>query len=197
MEAGPRTDEIAAARHEWEAINSALELARTEEKRAQELLDSKTSTQAEFDRSAAQARTLEHNLAAAKSRLDLLLAGTRPERIAQTKARLGEIDTHIAELRVTAPTNCVVEILGVKTRRRAPAQSRGRDAPADATPLGAGFRASTLARPHQDRRRGSAAGRRLSRTDFPRRRRTTEPRGRVHTAQTCKPWATASSRCSA
>lgn len=113
-EAGPRREEIDAARHEWEAIDSELGLARIEEKRARELLESKTSTQAEYDRSAARVRTLERNRDSAKSRLDLLLAGTRPERIAQTKARLAEVDTQIAELRVAAPTNCVVEILSVK-----------------------------------------------------------------------------------
>ena len=52
--------------------------------------------------------------AAAKSRCDLLLAGTRPERIAQAKARVEEIDAQLREMRVVAPTNSILEVLSVK-----------------------------------------------------------------------------------
>jgi multidrug resistance efflux pump len=44
----------------------------------------------------------------------LLLAGTRPERIAQTKAQLAELDTQLREMRVVAPSDCVLEVLSVK-----------------------------------------------------------------------------------
>ena len=53
-------------------------------------------------------------MAAAKSRYDLLLAGTRPERIAQAKAKLAEIDAQLREMRIAAPTNCLLEVLSVK-----------------------------------------------------------------------------------
>jgi len=57
---------------------------------------------------------LEKSAAAAKSRYDLLVAGTRPERIVETQARLAEVDAQLREMRITAPTNCVLEVLGVK-----------------------------------------------------------------------------------
>jgi multidrug resistance efflux pump len=52
--------------------------------------------------------------AAARSRYDLLVAGTRPERIAQAQAQLQELQTHIQEMEVKAPTDCVLELLHVK-----------------------------------------------------------------------------------
>src|SRR5206468_2053454 len=41
-------------------------------------------------------------------------AGTRPERLTQAKARLAEFDAQLGEMRIAAPTNCVLEVLSVK-----------------------------------------------------------------------------------
>ena len=57
---------------------------------------------------------LERSAAAAKSRYELLLAGTRPERLAQARAQLAEIDAQLREMQIVAPTNCVLEVLHVK-----------------------------------------------------------------------------------
>jgi len=114
LEAGPRSQEIAAAKAEWEAQVAQLDLARIERKRAEELLAAKTLPEADRDRAVASEQSLEKSTAAAKSRYDLLLAGTRPERIAQMKAQLAELDTQLREMRVVAPTNCVLEVLSVK-----------------------------------------------------------------------------------
>jgi HlyD family secretion protein len=114
LEAGPRKEEIAAARNDWEASAASLDLARLEEKRQVELFAQKVGTDAERDRAVAQVRTLEKTTAAAKSRYDLLLAGTRPERIAQVRAQLEELDTQWREMNICAPTNCVLEVLSVK-----------------------------------------------------------------------------------
>jgi multidrug resistance efflux pump len=114
LEAGPRPQEIATAKAEWEAQVAQLDLARLERKRAEGLLAARTISQTEFDRALAGEQSLEKSAAAAKSRYDLLLAGTRPERIAQVKAQLAELDTHLREMRVVAPTNCVLEVLSVK-----------------------------------------------------------------------------------
>ena len=43
-----------------------------------------------------------------------MLAGTRPERLAQIRAQLAELDAHLAEMKIVAPTNCVLEVLSVK-----------------------------------------------------------------------------------
>ena len=57
---------------------------------------------------------LESNVAASKSRYDLLLAGTRVERLAQSRAELAEIDTHLREMKIAAPSDSVLEVLSVK-----------------------------------------------------------------------------------
>jgi HlyD family secretion protein len=114
LEAGPRKEEIAAAKAEWEAQSANLELARSDAKRAQDLFSQKTISITERDQQVTRANWMEKNAAAAKSRYELLLAGTRPEQIAQVRAQLAEIDTQLREMRIVAPTNCVLEVLNVK-----------------------------------------------------------------------------------
>jgi HlyD family secretion protein len=114
LEAGARKEEIAAAKHECESAGAELELARSDAKRAVELFSEKTISETERDRAVTRATALEKSVAAAKSRYELLLAGARPERIQQARAALQRIETLRAELRVTAPTNGVLEVLSVK-----------------------------------------------------------------------------------
>jgi len=114
LEAGPRQQEIEAARHDWEALVAEAEQARVDAKRAEELFAQKTISATEHDQAATRARTLEKNVAAARSRYDLLLAGTRSERLAQARAQLAEIDTQLREMKVAAPSDCVLEVLSVK-----------------------------------------------------------------------------------
>jgi HlyD family secretion protein len=111
---GPRPQEIAAARSDWEALAADFELARVEARRSRELFADKAVAEAERDRAESRASALEKAVAAARSRYDLLLAGTRAERIAQARARLAELDSQLREMRVSAPTNCVLEVLSVK-----------------------------------------------------------------------------------
>src|SRR5439155_8617750 len=66
------------------------------------------------EQAATRARTLEQNVAGSKSRYDLLLAGTRPERITLARAQLAEMDAQLREMKIVAPTNCVLEVLSVK-----------------------------------------------------------------------------------
>jgi len=113
-EAGPRKEEIAAAKAEWEAQSTQLELARADWKRTEDLFAKKVISETERDRMLASAQSLEKTVAAAKARHDLLLAGTRPERLAQIRAQLAELDTQLREMKITAPTNCVMEVLNVK-----------------------------------------------------------------------------------
>jgi len=113
-EAGPRKEEIAAAKAEWEAQVTQLELAKADWKRTDDLFAKKVISETERDRMLASAQALEKIVAAAKARYDLLLAGTRPERIAQIRAQLAELDTQLREMRIFAPTHCVLEVLNVK-----------------------------------------------------------------------------------
>jgi multidrug resistance efflux pump len=114
LEAGPRKEEIEAAKNDWEAMAAELDQARADAKRADELFLQKTISATEHEQTATRARTLEKNGAAAKSRYELLLAGTRAERITQARAQLAETDSQLSEMKVTAPSDCVVEVLSVK-----------------------------------------------------------------------------------
>lgn len=114
LEAGARTEELAAAKNEWQAALAELDLARNEAKRAVELFQERTISEIERDRTTSRVTALEKTAAVAKSRYELLQAGARPERLEQARATLQRVDTQIAELRVAAPTNCVVEVLSVK-----------------------------------------------------------------------------------
>jgi HlyD family secretion protein len=114
LKAGPRKEEIESAKNDWQSLVSQLEFAKADAKRALELYADKTVPAAERDRAVSQAETLEKSVAASKSRYDLLLAGTRPERIAQAEAQLREIQTQIREMNIYAPTNAVLEVLHVR-----------------------------------------------------------------------------------
>ena len=114
LEAGPRKEEIATAKAEWEAQVAQLDLARIEAKRTEELFTQNALSATDRDRAASAAQTLEKTVAAAKSRHDLLLAGTRVEQLAAARAQLAEVDAQLRELTVFSPTNCVLETLSVK-----------------------------------------------------------------------------------
>ena len=114
LEAGPRAEEIAAAKAEWEAQVAQLDLARIEARRAEELFAQKTISSTEHDRTIAAAQNQDKTAAAAKSRYDLLLAGTRPEQLTASRAQLAEVDAQLGELTVVAPANCVLETLSIK-----------------------------------------------------------------------------------
>jgi HlyD family secretion protein len=112
--AGARKEELATAKAEMEAIAADLEFARSEERRTAQLVSSGAIATSERERALARANTLEKSLAASRSRYELLQAGARPERIAQTEAQLAEIETQLRELEVRAPAEAVVETLHVK-----------------------------------------------------------------------------------
>jgi HlyD family secretion protein len=114
LEAGPRKEEIDAAKHDWEALVAEMEQARVDAKRAEDLFTQKTISATEHDQAATRATTLEKNVAAAKSRYDLLLAGTRAERLAQARAQLAEVDAQLREMKIATPSACVLEVLSVK-----------------------------------------------------------------------------------
>jgi multidrug resistance efflux pump len=114
LEAGPRKEEIAAAKAEWETQLAQLDFARADAKRAEELFAQKTVSVTERDQTVMRANSLEKSVAAAKSKYDLLLAGTRPEQIAQVRAQLAELDTQLREMQIAAPGDCVLEVLSVK-----------------------------------------------------------------------------------
>jgi len=114
LEAGPRKEEIEAAKHDWESLAADLELARADAKRADELFANKTIAETEHDRAVRRAEAVAKSVAAARSRYDLLLAGTRPERLAQARAQLAEIEAQLREMHIVAPGDSTLEVLSVK-----------------------------------------------------------------------------------
>jgi HlyD family secretion protein len=113
-EAGPRPEEIAAAKAGWESQVAQLDFARAEARRAEELFAQKTVSATERDQAVSRANSLEKTAAAAKSQYDLLVAGTRPEQITQARAQLAEIESHLREMQIAAPGDAVLEVLSVK-----------------------------------------------------------------------------------
>ena len=114
LEAGPRTEELASAQAEWEARGAELELARKDRERALELFADRTIAASERDHAVSRAETAGRNAAAAKARYDLLVAGTRSERVAQVRAQVAEIQSQLRELTLTSPADAVVEVVNVK-----------------------------------------------------------------------------------
>jgi HlyD family secretion protein len=114
LQAGPRKEEIAAAKAEWETQLAQLDFASADAKRVEELFAQKTVSVTERDQAVMRANSLEKSVAAAKSKYDLLLAGTRPEQIAQVRAQLAELDTQLGEMQIAAPGDCVLEVSSVK-----------------------------------------------------------------------------------
>ncbi|MEA3186725.1 MAG: rane fusion protein YbhG [Chthoniobacter sp.] len=114
LENGPRSEEVEAARQEWESVKAQLEFARADAQRAQDLLRSKTVSPNEAEKAVSSATALEKNMAAAQQRYEQLRIGTRPERLDQARAQLAEVNAQLREMRITAPGDCVVEVLNVK-----------------------------------------------------------------------------------
>lgn len=114
LKAGARKEELETAKNEWQAVVAELEFARAEQRRITELFEEKAVPESERDRAVTRVASLEKSVGASKSRYDLLLAGARPERIAQAEAQLAEIETQLREMTVSSPTNSVLEVLHVK-----------------------------------------------------------------------------------
>jgi HlyD family secretion protein len=121
MEHGPRPSEIEAARQDWESLKAQLVFAQADAKRARELLASKVLSPAEAEKTISNADALAKNTEAARQRYELLREGTRPERIAQARAQLADIDAQLKEMRIVAPGRSILEILSVKVGDVVPA----------------------------------------------------------------------------
>jgi len=114
LEHGPRTNEIDAAKSDWQAVTAQLVSASADAKRARELVAEKIISDSELQTTISRAATLEQSAQAARKRYELLVEGTRPERIQQAQAQLAELDTQLREMRIVAPSNCVLETLSVR-----------------------------------------------------------------------------------
>jgi multidrug resistance efflux pump len=121
MEHGPRPNEIAAAKQDWEALKAQHAFAEADARRAATLLAQKIIAPAEAQKAGSSAEALQKSAEAAQKRYELLQEGTRPEKVDQARASLAEIDAQLKEMRIVAPAPSVLEVLSVKVGDIVPA----------------------------------------------------------------------------
>ncbi len=114
LERGPRENEIAATLREWESLKAQVVFAEADAKRSEELVKQKAVSSSEAEKTASVANALRKSAEASRYRYELLREGTRPERLKQARAQLAEIEAQLAETRIVAPGESIVEVLSVK-----------------------------------------------------------------------------------
>lgn len=113
--AGPRNQEILAAKASVTQLESDFKLAEIRRERNKRLLSTDAISAQEFDNSYYLALSAKGRLEAAKQNLSLLNEGTRKERIEAQKARIAQlvaaietIDVRISESQITAPYDGII-----------------------------------------------------------------------------------------
>ncbi|MBC8121918.1 MAG: efflux RND transporter periplasmic adaptor subunit [Gemmatimonadaceae bacterium] len=100
LQAGPRTQTIAAARASVRDLGEQLELARAKRSRREMLLSEGAISREQLDEISFETGALAARLAASQSNLDELLAGTRDERVEAQRASVARLDARLANLEV-------------------------------------------------------------------------------------------------
>ncbi len=100
LEAGPREQTIAAAQASVQTLQEQLELADVQRSRRQMLYEEGAISREQFDVVETDVEALSAQWQEAQSRLDELLAGTRPEQISAQRARVRQVDASLAQLEV-------------------------------------------------------------------------------------------------
>jgi len=116
LRAGPRKQEIEAARARLDAARAALALAELDEGRTRSLVEDSIRSREALDRSQAVLESSRADVRAAEEALGLLEEGTRPEELAAAEAELraaeaarAALERALDELVVRAPARSVVE----------------------------------------------------------------------------------------
>lgn len=119
--AGYRREEIDQAKADWLAAKVQHGNAERFRQRIADLIDRSLVAHQEYDDAKAKAEEAEQKTKSAKERYDLLLAGMRPEEIAQARAgmemaraRVQLLRTQLDETIVRAPLDAVVEVLDLE-----------------------------------------------------------------------------------
>jgi multidrug resistance efflux pump len=97
---GARREDIDRARAQLAAAESQLANARTSFERATTLLQSQSISRQDYDAAAMQQRVAEGNRDAARSVLEALQRGSRPEDIAQARSRVAEATAQLENTRL-------------------------------------------------------------------------------------------------
>src|SRR5262249_53349485 len=95
---GPRPEEIRQAASEWESGEAELKFAREDFDRIEKIFRMGGSSRSEYDQARSARDRAQGRSAAAKARLDLLLAGSRPEEIAEAEGNLKEAKGRLREI---------------------------------------------------------------------------------------------------
>lgn len=98
--AGPRPQDIDAARGRVKVAEAQVTLATISRKQVKDVFDKGASSQEELDRVTAQLDSAQGSLESAQAQLDLLLAGTRAEELEQAKAAVEAQEAALAALQV-------------------------------------------------------------------------------------------------
>jgi multidrug resistance efflux pump len=98
LRAGSRPEEIREAQSQYESAVADLTLAKQEYKRAERLRNENSMSQADYDIARAARDRSQNQAARAKAHLELLLAGSRKEDIAQATAELEKAMANLALL---------------------------------------------------------------------------------------------------
>jgi multidrug resistance efflux pump len=95
---GFRVEEIEQARADVAAADAEWTAAQRDWARARQMRLSRSNTQADFDTMLGSADKLKNRLAAAKAKLKLLEAGTRPEEVAEAAAEVDRLRANLTML---------------------------------------------------------------------------------------------------
>ncbi|MBI3468468.1 MAG: efflux RND transporter periplasmic adaptor subunit [Planctomycetes bacterium] len=85
---GPRREEIDQAKANMLGAQARMEYARSKLKRIQSLVERRAASEDELEDATSAAEAAVQTYAAAKAVLDLAMAGTRPEKLAQARAKV-------------------------------------------------------------------------------------------------------------
>jgi len=125
LQAGPREEEIAAARARTDTAQAILSESDLELTRVRDLVNRRLSAQADLDKAESLQQSNAARLRETRAQLQLLIAGTRDEDLAQARARLdnlhAQMDTaqrHLADLSLNAPRSAIVDSLPWETGER-------------------------------------------------------------------------------
>ncbi|MEM9119250.1 MAG: efflux RND transporter periplasmic adaptor subunit [Cyanobacteria bacterium P01_F01_bin.56] len=115
LERGARQEDIAAAQAKVRDIESQLQLQQQQRSRREYLYAEGAISREQLDEFAFGAETLEARLDQAKSNLNELLNGTRPEQVAaqqavvqQLEASIADVDVNLSKSTLKAPFNGIV-----------------------------------------------------------------------------------------
>ena len=100
MVAGPRDEDIAAARARLESLQSQVELLRLQNARQKRLLAEHATSTDQYEQTKFGLQARQSQLDEAKHDLSELLNGTRKEQIAAQQASVAELDAAIADIDV-------------------------------------------------------------------------------------------------